>query len=105
MKENNFKTILYIEDDRASLILVRRILESHGYKLIEASNAKDGISKAESYKPDLILMDINIPGMNGYEVTTKLKATYHLSSIPIVALTSLSGNGEKEMATIGIEDR
>ena len=97
MKEN-FKTILYIEDDRASLMLVRRILVSHGYKLIEASNAKEGISKAESYKPDLILMDINIPGMNGYEVTTKLKATYHLSSIPIVALTSLSGNGEREMA-------
>ncbi|MBI5748591.1 MAG: response regulator [Nitrospinae bacterium] len=97
MKEN-LKTILYIEDDRASLTLVRRLLESYGYKLIEASNAKEGITKAEVYKPDLILMDINIPGMNGYELTTKLKSIYALSSIPIVALTSLSGDGEREMA-------
>jgi len=98
MKGNNFKTILYIEDDRASLTLVRRLLESYGYKLIEASNAKEGITKAEVYKPDLILMDVNIPGMNGYEMTTKLKTAYPLSSIPIVALTSHAGAGEREMA-------
>jgi len=97
MKEN-LKTILYIEDDTASLTLVRRILESLGHKVIGASNAKEGITKTADYKPALILMDVNIPGMNGYELTTKLKSIYATSSIPIVALTSLSGGGEREMA-------
>ena len=97
MKEN-FKTILYIEDDPASLTLVGRILESLEHKVIGASNAKEGITKAEVCKPDLILMDVNIPCMNGYELTTKLKSIYALSSIPIVALTSLAGDGEREMA-------
>jgi PAS domain S-box-containing protein len=91
-------TILYIEDDKSSLMLVRRVLESFGHKLIEASNAKEGIKMAETYRPNLILMDINMPGMNGYELTTKMKDTAALSSVPIIALTSHAGNGEREMA-------
>ncbi|MBI3600839.1 MAG: response regulator [Nitrospinae bacterium] len=92
------KTILYIEDDAVSRTLVRRVLEPCGYKIIEASNARDGLKMATAYKPDLILMDINMPGMNGYELTTKMKDTFALSSIPIVALTSLASEGEREMA-------
>ncbi len=92
------KTILYIEDDAVSRTLVRRVLEPCGYKIIEASNAREGLKMATAYKPDLILMDINMPGMNGYELTTKMKDTFALSSIPIIALTSLASEGEREMA-------
>jgi PAS domain S-box-containing protein len=92
------KTILYIEDDAVGRTLVRRVLEPYGYKIVEASNASDGLKMATAYKPDLILMDINMPGMNGYELTTKMKDTFTLSSIPIVALTSLASEGEREMA-------
>ncbi|MFQ5900149.1 MAG: EAL domain-containing protein [Thermodesulfobacteriota bacterium] len=92
------KFILYIEDDPNNRILVKRILEPAGYHLLEAADAFEGIAALEGIKPDLILMDINMPGMNGHELTTKIKNNEKLSSIPIVAVTVASENGEKEMA-------
>lgn len=97
MKEN-MKTIFYIEDNESSRTLVKRVMEPLGYKMVLASDAEDGIERMKSDKPDLILMDVNMPGMNGYELTTKLKNTPDLISIPVIALTSHSIEGEKEMA-------
>jgi signal transduction histidine kinase len=91
-------TILHVEDDSLSRILVRRILTDEGYDVIEAEDGFSGLEMAQEYLPDLILMDINIPGMSGYEVTTKLKSLEETRHIPIVALTANVIEGDRERA-------
>ena len=66
--------ILYVEDNLMNRMLVRRLLEAHGYTVLEAEDGLSGIKMAQEELPDLILMDINIPGMDGFEATTKLKS-------------------------------
>jgi signal transduction histidine kinase len=92
------KTILYIEDNAANRVLVRQVLEDVGYTLIEATDGLSGIKMAQEARPDLILMDINIPGMDGYEATTRLKSLPELSHIPIIALTAKVMAGDRERA-------
>jgi signal transduction histidine kinase len=92
------KTILYIEDNAANRVLVRQVLEDVGYTVIEATDGLSGIKIAQEARPDLILMDINIPGMDGYEATTRLKSLPELSHIPIVALTAKVMAGDRERA-------
>lgn len=81
-------TVLYIEDNLDNLMLVRRILRATGYHLIEATTAKDGIRLAEERLPDLILMDINMPEMDGLAATSYLRQIPDLEDVPIVALTA-----------------
>ena len=89
-------TILYIEDNPENRLLVRRILEAEGYTVIEAADASAGLELAERSSPDLILLDINLPEMDGYEFTARLRGTPGLSDIPIVALTANVMKGDRE---------
>jgi signal transduction histidine kinase len=92
------KTILYVEDNAANRLLVRQVLEGVGYTVIEANDGLDGIKLAQKTQPDLILMDINIPGMDGYEAATRIKSLPDLSNIPIIALTAKVMAGDRERA-------
>lgn len=92
------KTILYVEDNTANRMLVRQVLEGVGYQVIEATDGLSGIKTAQETSPDLILMDINIPGMDGYEAATRIKSLPELSNIPIIALTAKVMAGDRERA-------
>lgn len=80
--------ILYIEDDPLNIRLVRKILEISGFHVLEASDGLSGVAVAAREIPDLILMDINLPGINGLEATARLKASPLLAAIPIIAMTA-----------------
>lgn len=92
--------ILYVEDNVVNRLLVRRVLTHAGYTVLEAGDGLSGIEIAQREKPDLILMDIMIPGMDGYQVTTKLKSLPELTNTPIVALTAKAMEGDRERALI-----
>lgn len=91
-------TILYIEDDPASRRLVQRVLGSRGYNVHVAADGLEGISLARETKPNLILMDINLPSMDGREITTRLRSIPHFAHTPIVALTANHSPGSRELA-------
>ncbi len=94
MPEKN--TILYVEDNSDNRILVRRVLEAEGYQIAEASNAEDAMQKIQSVRPNLILMDINMPGVDGYALTARIKATPGFATVPIVAVTANVMRGDRE---------
>lgn len=89
-------TILYIEDDFQNRVLVRRVLEASGFSFIEAENGVTGLQMAQEHLPDLILIDINLPEMDGYEVTLRLKQINTLAHVPIVAMTANVMKGDRE---------
>jgi CheY-like chemotaxis protein len=91
-------TILYIEDDKGSQRLVKRVLESHGYTIFIAGEGLEGIAIARQEKPNLILMDINLPTMDGQEITTRLRSLPNFSNIPIVAVTANTSPGSRQQA-------
>ena len=92
--------ILYIEDNPDNRLLVKRVLEAEGYTLVEAPNAHEGLRLAVADPPALILMDINLPEIDGYTTTARLKATPGLEDIKIIALTAnvMRGDREKTLA-------
>ncbi len=92
------KKVLYIEDNTINKMLVRKLLETEGYEIFEAEDGLSGIEEAKKELPDLILMDINIPGLDGYEATTKIKSLAILSQTPIVAVTAQVMEGDRERA-------
>jgi len=94
------KRILVIEDHEENRRLLRDLLTSFGYELMEAVTGEDGLIVAEAQPPDLILMDIQLPGIDGYETTRRIKGNTSLSQIPIIAVTSyaLSGDDIKAFA-------
>lgn len=94
--------ILYIEDNPDNMILVKRVMEAQGYTLFQATNGLDGIAIAEKEAIDLILLDINLPDIDGYEVARRLRgsAIPRLAYVPIIAITAnaLRGDAEKALA-------
>lgn len=90
--------ILYIEDDPASRRLVQRVLDNKGYEVVVAADGLEGISMARQHHPNLILMDINLPSMDGREITTRLRSLPNFSNTPIVALTANHSAGSRELA-------
>lgn len=92
--------ILYIEDNPDNMRLVQRALESRGYRLLQAKNGLDGVRVAETEQVDLILLDINLPDIDGYEVARRLRASDKrvLSSTPIIAVTANALKGDAERA-------
>jgi len=90
--------IFYIEDDETNRKLVRQILEYEGYDYLEAADGLTGLSMLETIQPDLILMDINMPDLDGYETATKVKNMPGLKDVPIIALTANILKGDKERA-------
>jgi CheY-like chemotaxis protein len=89
-------TILVIEDNEKNAYLVTFILEKYGYKVFQAQDGEDGITLARQTKPDLILLDIQLPIMDGYTVARELKKDEGLRGIPIVAVTSYAMLGDRE---------
>lgn len=94
--------VLYIEDNPDNMILVKRVLESRGYILLEALTGLDGVAVAEGQDVDLILLDINLPDIDGYEVARRLRHSSKpaLAYVPIIAITAnaLKGDAEKALA-------
>ena len=91
-------TILNVEDLQNNRDLVRRILESQGYRVVEAVNGLEGIAKATQIRPDLILMDINLPDIDGFSVVTKIRGESQLAKTPIIALTARNVSDDAERA-------
>jgi two-component system cell cycle response regulator DivK len=94
------KCILIIEDQDDNRTIMRDLLNTAGYRLIEAVDGEEGVKLAQSERPDLILMDIQLPILDGYEATRRIRASVELKSIPIIAVTSyaLSGDDAKARA-------
>ena len=92
--------ILYIEDNPDNMRLVQRALESRGYRLLQAKTGLDGVHIAESEQVDLILLDINLPDIDGYEVARRLRSSPKrvLASTPIIAVTANALKGDAERA-------
>jgi len=88
--------ILYVEDNFENKLFVRRVIESMGHEMVEAETGLDSLVIAAARVPDLILMDVNIPGMDGLETTAKMKQNPRLSHIPVIALTANAMKGDKE---------
>ncbi len=92
------KRVLVIEDNEANLYLIRFMLEKSGYEVIEAREGAVGVELAGKEKPDLILMDIQLPDIDGLEATKRIRASEADSDIPIIALTSFAMAGDRERA-------
>jgi two-component system cell cycle response regulator DivK len=90
--------ILYIEDNEQNLYLVTFILEKHGYEVCAATDGQEGIDLAARIQPDLILLDIQLPRMDGYAVARQLRTNPDLATIPIVAVTSYAMAGDRDKA-------
>jgi two-component system cell cycle response regulator DivK len=92
------KRILIVEDQEDNRAILRDVLSTVGYELIEALNGEDGVKLAQSERPDLILMDIQLPKMDGYEATQQIKSIAELKTIPIIAVTSYALSGDEAKA-------
>ena len=94
--------ILYVEDNPDNMTLVRRALEARGYEVLWAPNGLKGVEMAETIQPDVILLDINLPDIDGYEVARRLRnsSKSFLVYVPIIAVTAnaLRGDAEKALA-------
>ncbi len=90
------KKILIVEDDKFLRELVARKLSSEGFEVLEAVDGEEGIKKIKEGKPDLVLLDLILPGIDGFEVLSKIKEDQELSSIPVIVLSNLGQREEVE---------
>jgi signal transduction histidine kinase len=100
MSPKQEQKILYIEDDQTNRLLVRKILEPLGFEITEAEDGLSGIERAENNQYSLILLDINLTGMNGFEIATRIKSIDHCKSTPLIALTASVMKNTKDKALI-----
>ena len=93
-------TVLVVDDHQDNRRILRDLLRSAGYEVIEATTGEDGVATARARTPDLILMDIQLPGIDGYEATRRIKSDEGLRRIPLIVVTSyaLSGDDAKALA-------
>lgn len=89
-------TILYVEDNPDNRLLVRRVLQAEGYRVLEAQNATHALEVVQNEQPDLVLMDINMPDIDGYTLTTQFKSMGKFQQVPIIALTANVMRGDRE---------
>ena len=89
------KRILVVEDTEDNRQIMRDLLSSAGYDLVEAQDGAEGVAMAKSARPDLILMDIQLPVLDGYEATRRIKADPALTHIPVIAVTSYALSGDE----------
>ena len=92
------KTVLLVEDNEDNLVVYRTILEHVGYEVLEARDGEEGVNRARRDKPDLILMDISIPKLDGWAATRRLKADAATREIPIIALTAHALDEDRQRA-------
>ena len=90
------KTVLYIEDNLHNRRLVRRTLERRGYTVIEAEDGISGLKMVQDLKPPLVILDIGLPGMDGLEIVSRMKADTELREIPVIAVTASAMRGDRE---------
>lgn len=91
-------TILLVEDNEMNRDMLSRRLERKGYQLLAAVDGAEGVAMAQAHTPDLILMDMSLPVMDGWEATRQIRATPNLRAIPIIALTAHAMAGDREQA-------
>ena len=96
---NTAKTVLLVEDNEDNLIVYRTILDHVGYRVIEARDGEEGVARARADRPDLILMDVSLPKMDGWEATRRIKADEATREIPIIAVTAHALDDDREKAT------
>ena len=98
VKKGSLPNILVVEDNQDNREMVVKVLKFNGYQVVEAVDGEEAIEKARAEDPDLILLDIFLPKMDGYEVTRRLKGDTRLKNIPIIALTAHAMKGSMEEA-------
>jgi two-component system cell cycle response regulator DivK len=92
------RRILVVEDNEDNRCIVRDLLTATGYDVLEAETGEAGLTAAQADRPDLILMDVDLPGIDGYEVTRRMRALPALRAVPIVAVTSYALSGDDARA-------
>jgi two-component system, cell cycle response regulator DivK len=90
------KLIFHVEDNPDNRLLVRRLLMAYGYQVQEAENASQALDALKTLHPDLILMDINMPDMDGYTLTIQIKSNPDLMDVPVIAITANAMKGDRE---------
>jgi two-component system cell cycle response regulator DivK len=95
------KTVLIVEDNELNMKLFHDLLEAHGYNTVGTRNGNEALDLARRHRPDLILMDIQLPEVSGLDVTKWLKADPVLKSIPVVAVTAFAMKGDEERIRVG----
>lgn len=95
------KTVMIVEDNELNMKLFHDLLEAHGYRTVETRSGVEAVDLARTHRPDLILMDIQLPEISGLDVTRKLKADPELRAIPVVAVTAFAMKGDEERIRAG----
>ena len=95
------KTVLIVEDNELNMKLFHDLLEAHGYDTLQTRDGIEALELARAYRPDLVLMDIQLPEISGLEVTKWIKEDENLSSIPIIAVTAFAMKGDEEKILSG----
>lgn len=101
MNAPNAKLVLIVEDNDLNMKLFRDLIEAHGYRTLHTRDGRDVLEIVRSKKPNLILMDIQLPEVSGIEVTKWLKADAELRAIPVVAITAFAMKGDEEKIRAG----
>jgi len=97
-RESDGRTVLVVEDNQVNRKLVRNVLRSKGYRVLEAATGEDALKLLKEQPADVVLMDLQLPGMDGFEVTRRIKADPQLGDLPIVALTAHVGQNDEQQA-------
>ncbi len=100
-KADSTKTVLIVEDNELNMKLFNDLLEVHGYATLQSREGEEALRLARRHKPDLIIMDIQLPEVSGLEVTKRLKADKDLRDIPVVAVTAFAMKGDEEKIRAG----
>ena len=95
------KTVLVVEDNELNMKLFNDLLETQGYRVLQVDNGTDAVGMVRDHRPDLILMDIQLPGQSGLEVTKELKDDADLASIPVIAVTAFAMRTDEERIRAG----
>jgi len=98
IRQGSVKTVLVVEDDQDNREMLIKLLKHNGYRAIEAVDGEEAVERTKAENPDLILLDLYIPKMDGYEVTRILKGDEDLRGIPIIAITAHAMKGKREEA-------
>ena len=96
MKNGTTKTVLVVEDNDLNMKLFHDLLEAHGYNILQTKDGMEALKLAREHRPDLILMDIQLPEISGLEVTKWLKEDDNLKAIPVIAVTAFAMKGDEE---------
>jgi two-component system, cell cycle response regulator DivK len=95
-KRGNGKTVLIVEDNELNMKLFHDLMEAHGYNILQTRDGMEALKLARAHRPDLILMDIQLPEVSGLEVTKWIKEDDDLRSIPVIAVTAFAMKGDEE---------